>query len=235
MVLGNSAPPAGGFVSFCEREPRECGASTAELAEMERTRSLVNPGMAVSSITFDWSKVFPQNGPAQATFADDTFHRPVSGVMHMTSAVWSLINHTNERINRAIVARADVRTYGVDDYWATPLESGVRYGDCEDYVLEKRHALLAAGFAPRDLSIALVTAQRGEAHAVLLVTTDAGEYVLDNLSPWIVPWTETGYVWRKRQVAGSPSNWAFITNGSAQPDAFSKAAAIARAFQIAAR
>ena len=64
---------------------------------------------------------------------------------------------------------------------------------------------------PSTLSIAVVTTSWNATHAVLLVAGDKGEYVLDNLSPWVVPWNEAPYTFRKRQVAGDAFHWAIVT------------------------
>lgn len=112
----------------------------------------------------------------------------------------------NRRVNRSIRRASDDAQYGRAEYWTAPEGRGAT-GDCEDYVLAKRRALLDAGVSPQALSIAVVRTRRGEMHAVLLVATPEGEVVLDNLSPWVVPWTEAPYEWRERQVAGSPERW----------------------------
>ena len=112
----------------------------------------------------------------------------------------------NRRVNRSIRRASDDAQYGRAEYWTAPEGRGAA-GDCEDYVLAKRRALLAAGVSPQALSIAVVRTRRGEMHAVLLVATPEGEVVLDNLSPWVVPWTEAPYEWRERQIAGSPERW----------------------------
>ncbi|HEY8618279.1 transglutaminase-like cysteine peptidase [Phenylobacterium sp.] len=127
----------------------------------------------------------------------------------LSNELWASLNRVNASVNRAIVRRTDLEAYGVDEIWNTPIELGLKYGDCEDYVLEKRRALLAAGVPREALSIAVVTTARGESHAVLLVETQSGAYVLDNLSPWVMPWASTAYVWRERQVAGSSQHWAW--------------------------
>ena len=114
-------------------------------------------------------------------------------------------------MNRQIVRRADIQTYGVLDRGATPLAQGAQYGDCEDYVLEKRRALLAEGVPETALSIAVATTSWGESHAVLLVSTDQGDYVLDSLTPWILPWRKANLTWRERQVAGAPFRWAMVS------------------------
>jgi len=128
----------------------------------------------------------------------------------MTPAVWSTINKVNDKVNRAIARRTDADNYGQIDHWATPLALGQKYGDCEDYVLEKRRALLEAGLPLSALSIAVVTTSWGESHAVLLVATDQGEYVLDNINPWVLPWQKANLRWHERQVAGSPFRWAMV-------------------------
>ena len=106
----------------------------------------------------------------------------------LTPALWGQLTRINDKVNRQIVRRADIQTYGVLDKWATPLAQGDQYGDCEDYVLEKRRALLAAGIPDHAMSIAVGNTSWGESHAVLLVSTDQGDYVLDSLTPWILPW-----------------------------------------------
>jgi hypothetical protein len=103
------------------------------------------------------------------------------------------------------------------DRWATPLAQGDQYGDCEDYVLEKRRALIAAGVPEDALSIAVATTTWGESHAVLLVTTDQGDYVLDSLTPWILPWRKASLTWRERQVAGAPFRWAMVSLTATEP------------------
>jgi predicted transglutaminase-like cysteine proteinase len=129
---------------------------------------------------------------------------------------WSKIVRVNKQVNKAIIFREDERTWGANDYWALPLEQGVRSGDCEDYVLEKRRALQAEGVPKEALSIALVITPWGESHAVLLVATQKGEMVLDNLSPWIVPWSQTGYRWLTRQAPGGDAmTWVSIASTGA--------------------
>lgn len=125
---------------------------------------------------------------------------------------WALLNHVNGAVNHAITSQTDLKTYGVADYWATPLEDGRTTGDCEDYVLEKQRALIASGVSREALSIAVVTTAWGEAHAVLLVATGDGEVVLDNLTSQIVPWSHAPYHWNKRQLPGRSFQWVMVDN-----------------------
>jgi predicted transglutaminase-like cysteine proteinase len=50
-------------------------------------------------------------------------------------------------------------------------------------------------------------------HAVLLVATVEGEVVLDNLSPWVLPWNEAPYQWLDRQAPGAPTQWVHVGLG----------------------
>ena len=134
-----------------------------------------------------------------------------SGPLVLTQDLWNEVRTVNDRINRAILKRSDRELYGVDENWTLPLEAGVNAGDCEDFVLEKRRALLEAGVPQSALSIAVVTTYRGVSHAVLLISTDRGDYVLDSLTPWILPWAKTDYHWDERQVAGSTEHWASLS------------------------
>lgn len=134
-----------------------------------------------------------------------------TGPIELTPDLWKEVKSVNDHINRAIARKSDMELYGVDEDWTLPLETGVNAGDCEDFVLEKRRALLEAGVPRSALSIAVVTTFRGARHAVLLLTTDRGDYVLDSLTPWILPWTKAGYHWEERQVAGSTEHWASLS------------------------
>ena len=118
----------------------------------------------------------------------------------------------NTLYNRSIRNASDAAVYGKADHWVAAQENRGR-GDCEDYVLAKRKALIRAGVDPRALSIAIVKTRRGEMHAILLVQTLRGEVVLDNLSPWILSWRDAPYEWVSRQVAGSAVDWVSVDLG----------------------
>jgi predicted transglutaminase-like cysteine proteinase len=90
----------------------------------------------------------------------------------------------NAKVNAAI---KPVKAEAVD-VWSL----NVSKGDCEDYVLAKRHALIKAGVPASALSIVYALAG-GTGHAVLGVHTDRGIYVLDNLNKSIRPIGSTGY------------------------------------------
>jgi len=118
------------------------------------------------------------------------------------------VRAVNARVNRSLRRASDREMFGRDDFWAVP-EDGAPGGDCEDYVLAKRHALVEAGVPVGALSIALVRTRPGDIHAVLLVATPNGEVVMDNLAPQVLPWRQTPYDWLSRQASGS-AQWVRI-------------------------
>ncbi len=106
----------------------------------------------------------------------------------------------NARMNRTIKPKYDAAG---TDVWTV----NARSGDCEDYALAKRDALLRAGFSPSALRLAYVKTRSGEAHAVLVVYSNRGRLVLDNLTGQIKPLSQTGL--RVISMASSnPLSWS---------------------------
>jgi len=121
-----------------------------------------------------------------------------------------MINTINRDVNRDVRKATDFDLYGMIEYWSLPrVINGKMYGDCEDYALEKRRRLIEAGVPAESLSMAVAVAARGSRRAVLVVSFESGDWVLDNLTPWAMPWEDMNYHWVQRQVAGSAS-WTTI-------------------------
>jgi predicted transglutaminase-like cysteine proteinase len=111
----------------------------------------------------------------------------------------AVIKQVNASVNRAITPRND----GAVDDWSASASSG----DCEDYVLAKRRALIKAGFSPSALRIAYVKTNSGEGHAILVVKTSKGDVVLDNLNGTVRPLSQAGY--RIVSMSGAnPRDWS---------------------------
>lgn len=127
-------------------------------------------------------------------------------VVALDASVWSTLEQVNAAYNAAIRPEEDSVHYGRVDYWTIPTDG---YGDCEDYALAKRKALIAANLSSRALRIAVARSQQGEAHAVLTVATDHGDYVLDNLTNAVLPWNEARLSWIARQTPRQ-SRWASL-------------------------
>ncbi|MDB5495138.1 MAG: hypothetical protein JWP86_2475 [Phenylobacterium sp.] len=212
-ALGPSMPPVIMPAALGSPGPAHLTQASFIAAAPEEPR-LVAPGVQEPVVA-------PAVIETRVEFIDPTVHvlkQADETTPHMTPKLWSLLNQVNGDVNGAIEERTDRVNYGVDDYWNTPLEEGRRAGDCEDYVLEKQRALLAAGLPRPAINIGLVTTRWGESHAVLLVATSEGEYVLDNLSPWIVAWRQAPYRWVRRQLNGDAFTWVMIEDPARLPN-----------------
>lgn len=108
----------------------------------------------------------------------------------------------------AINAQVNARIRPADD-WGDTWASDVTRGDCEDYVLAKREALVAAGLPASALRIAAATTRSGVGHAVLVVRTNQGDLVLDNLTSSIRRSDEAALHWVAMTMADGRS-WARI-------------------------
>lgn len=127
----------------------------------------------------------------------------------MSAGLMRQLSSVNLSVNAAVKPMNDIDLYGKDEVWAYPHG----YGDCEDYVLEKRRILMKSGMSPSTLLITVVRKPDGEGHAVLTVRTDKGDYILDNLVSEILPWEDTGYRYLKRQAADHTGRWVTIRDG----------------------
>lgn len=116
----------------------------------------------------------------------------------VTDAMMATMTQVNRRVNRAIRPKSDGRV----DVWSVNVKSG----DCEDYALAKRRQLIDAGVPASSLRIAYVKTRSGVDHAILVVNTSKGKFVLDNLNSSVVPLSQTRYRVMSMQTA-NPLNW----------------------------
>jgi len=120
-------------------------------------------------------------------------------VAQATGDTLNLLKRINRSVNVAIAPRND----GAVDRW----QAGAASGDCEDYVLAKRRALIKAGLPASALRIAHVRTSSGEDHAVLVVKTTDGDFVLDNLNGQVRILARIGY--RIVSMSGAdPREWS---------------------------
>ena len=133
--------------------------------------------------------------------------RDAPSVVALDPAMWETLVRANDAVNTSARPLDDLPHYGRAEYWTLVVDG---YGDCEDSALTKRKALIEAGLPAGALRIATALTGRGNRHAVLTVATDQGDYVLDNLNPYIVPWSETGYTWIARQDAQNAWSWSAV-------------------------
>ena len=130
-----------------------------------------------------------------------------------------LIGRINHFVNNGIEPVSDLEHWGVIDRWDIPADGK---GDCEDYVLLKRKMLIEEGFPRQALLVTVVKDSHNDGHAILTVKTNRGEFVLDNLSSEIKPWTASGYRFVKRQSQGNPNVWVSVGEPTAAPLTVSK-------------
>ena len=110
-----------------------------------------------------------------------------------------LLTSVNQRVNNNMRYRED---RGVLDDWRV----GGSAGDCEDYALTKRAQLINKGVPAGALRMAATQTRRGQPHAVLIVRTDRGDFVLDNLSASVKTRGASGYRINK-MASNDPRVW----------------------------
>lgn len=103
----------------------------------------------------------------------------------------------NQFVHQHVRYRTDQRLYGVEDYWASPLETlGHGMGDCEDYAILQYVSLRQAGISDDRLRLIYVNARMGgprssitQAHMVLgyYATPTSEPLILDSLIANIHP------------------------------------------------
>lgn len=118
--------------------------------------------------------------------------------------VVKLATQINRAANAAIRPISDQKQYAVAERWTLPSKRG---GDCEDYALFKKQALIKAGISPDRLLIAAVLDRKRQVHAVLILRSDLGDVVLDNMTNRVLGWNQTGYTFLRMQDPRQPSQW----------------------------
>ncbi|MFN3584739.1 transglutaminase-like cysteine peptidase [Phenylobacterium sp.] len=197
MPVGRTGLPPVGWVAFCAERPLACG-TDAEAVRAGAARARAEREALLGGRPLPEAPRTPVPSAAAATPA------PADPPI-LSPGVWALLVSVNAKVNRDLRPRADT---GSADDWSLPLQDGVGVGDCEDYALEKAQALLRAGLPRSALNLALATTETGEFHAVLLVSTRGGDFVLDNRTDEVRRWDQVPYRWRARQVGGEPFAWA---------------------------
>lgn len=124
------------------------------------------------------------------------------GASHVKSSpqLMATLKRVNNSVNARVTGRRDAQ--GVD-VWNASASSG----DCEEYAMAKRRALIKAGLPPSALRIAYVKSKSGSGHAVLIVKTGKSDLVLDVLTQKIRPLSQSGL--RLISMAGAnPRQWS---------------------------
>lgn len=134
--------------------------------------------------------------------------------IELTAAVFRKIAHINAWVNKNIDPIADADHWSSLDQWDYPSDGK---GDCEDFALLKRRMLIEEGFPRQALLLTVVKEKNGDGHSVLTIKTSRGEFVLDNLSDEMRPWTRVPYRFVKRQSQRNQNAWVAIDPPTGAP------------------
>lgn len=148
--------------------------------------------------------------PAECVEHGRSFRRPTS--VQLDARRWATLVQVNNDVNRAIEPMEHRNDTSFDTWRISP-----KQGDCNDYAVTKRHELLEQGWPSRSVLLSEVVTAWGEHHLVLLVRTNGGDFVLDNLHAQVRRWTQTSYRWVRVQSPTDPELWSTILNSEHHP------------------
>lgn len=183
----------------------------AENTQLPESTSLGIDNNINASPKFQQSISTDANNEFMTILDKNTSHPAPEGLM----VAWDNMSletakYVNDKVNRSIISTSDMTQFGKNDYWFVPENDGSRHGDCEDYALQKRAEFIKLGYPPQALSLAIVETPRREDHAVLVLHTVSGDFILDNLTNKIKLWNKSGYKFIAIQSRGNPLDWVSI-------------------------
>lgn len=194
-------------------------ASAGATGAIERSEAPFTPQRRAQRIETmrEGGGVRPPAGYERFCAADRTYCRAPAlrdpgAVVTVDDQLMAQLDAFNRGINAAYTPGEDMQLYGVADHWTLPST----HADCEDYVLAKQSALIAAGWPPEAVLIGVVVGELSPFHAVLILRTSRGELVLDNMRDEILDWRDTGYTWVIRQSTQRPERWVTIRQEDGQ-------------------
>ena len=185
------------------------GALAGVTAAAAQTVASLPAGTAPAAVTGEARPVYGWVEFCQRHPQECAFDPAEPAAVALSPKTWQTIVSVNRKVNAAIQAVTDQEHWGVPDRWDLPTDG---YGDCEDFQLLKRKLLAEAGLPRRAMRMTVVIDEKGEGHAVLMVRTDRGDFVLDNKTSAVLPWHQTGYVYIKREGQNGP---AWVSLGGA--------------------
>ena len=111
---------------------------------------------------------------------------------------YTLAESIHRKVNFDTEYRTDLKHYNVPEFWTM----AGKFGDCEDYALSKRNALLNAGWSKDKLGLCVCYTASNEGHCVLWVDTDKGSFILDNNYDFPMKPSELPYRWESMLCDG---------------------------------
>ena len=140
-------------------------------------------------------------------------------VIPLTPQTWSLLVSINNQVNQKLDYVDDSDTTGRVDSWdLLAIDNAVVTGDCEDAALTKKELLIARGMPAGAMRLALVQRpyHKGRGvqldHAVLVVETSNGSFMLDSLDYRVKSVGDTDYRFLKvsAPTLTDPHGWAWV-------------------------
>jgi len=122
--------------------------------------------------------------------------------VELTAEKLETMQRVNRDVNASIMPVAKSNPVAEGGWTISPAS-----GDCNDYAVTKRHELVQSGFPANAARLAVVKTPSGIGHLVLVVSTNKGNLVLDNLSEMVLPWQLTKYQWVKIQSSSDARFW----------------------------
>ena len=132
------------------------------------------------------------------------------GPVRLTVDRWADLIEVNKSVNTSIIPERNELGLAGETWLISPDR-----GDCNDYAVTKRHELLDRGWPARALLLSEVVVHSGEHHLILVVRTKSGDFVLDNLTPQIKPWSRVPYRWVRIQMPTNTKLWTTIADRGA--------------------
>ena len=179
---------------------------SSSMASAFDTASKAPVGQSKRYFASEFGKTLPPVGYVQFCASNPEECKPKGGKkfkLAMSPERWNLIYQVNAYVNGKIAPVSDQDLYGEPERWVFPTDAG----DCEDYLLLKKRYLEGLGFPPEALLITVVLDESNGGHAVLTVTTDGGDFILDNRRGDVLRWSDTNYTFLKRQSHSNPTQW----------------------------
>lgn len=135
-----------------------------------------------------------------------------------SSAAYRQVRDMNRFVNQNVHQRTDESMFGIGEVWRRTGTGRGAQGDCEDLAIEKRLNLIERGFPADRMFFAVV--YRGDIglHTVLIARLNDGDYVLDSLTPHVVPWSRAPYSWISVQSPERPGQWFSVQPAGSTSD-----------------
>lgn len=119
------------------------------------------------------------------------------------------VEYANEYLNTVRYVPT-TENWGSPAYWETTFEFLARGGQCQDYAISKYLALQASGVPDSAIRVTVVhDRQTNQDHAILIVTVDGRDLVLDNMTTTVDP-IENVTRYRTYYAINNSGWWAYF-------------------------